>query len=35
MLKTLSGYVEEEKRAEKLREFASKSAVSFVRVHIY
>ena len=30
MLKTLSNFVEEEKRAEKLREFASKNAVSLL-----
>ena len=30
MLKTLSAFVEDEKRAEKLREFASKSSVSLL-----
>jgi hypothetical protein len=30
MLKTLSSFVEEEKLAEKLREFASKNAVSLL-----
>ena len=35
MLKTLSSFVEDEKRAEKLREFASKNAVSLLEFIIY